>query len=157
MPQVLIIPQVGEIIGLYLNGYISEKVGYKKTMIGSMVLMILFLFLPFFAPNIQTLLAGEILQGIPWGVFQTLSTTYASEVMPTCLRAYLTTYVNLCWVFGQLIGAGVLRGFLERTDQWAYRMLVISTLAFPRLTRIQSLCLAVDMACANLDRDDLCT
>lgn len=117
--------QVGEIIGLYLNGYVSEKIGYKRTMQGAMVLMIAFLFIPFFAQNIQTLLAGAILQGIPWGVFQTLSTTYASEVMPVCLRAYLTTYVNLCWVFGQLIGAGVLRGFLTRTDQWAYRMYVL--------------------------------
>jgi SP family general alpha glucoside:H+ symporter-like MFS transporter len=55
------------------------------------------------------------------GVFQTLTVTYASEVTPTNLRAYLTTYVNLCWVMGQLIAAGVLRGFLERNDQWAYR------------------------------------
>ena len=41
---------------------------------------------------------------------------------PVALRAYLTTYVNLCWVMGQLIAAGVLRGFLARSDQWAYRV-----------------------------------
>jgi hypothetical protein len=35
--------------------------------------------------------------GIPWGIFQTLTTSYAAEVTPTHLRAYLTTYVNLCW------------------------------------------------------------
>lgn len=45
-------------------------------------------------------------------MFQTLTTTYASEVCPVPLRAYLTTYVNLCWVFGQLIASGVLRAFL---------------------------------------------
>lgn len=28
--------QVGSIIGLYLNGYISDKIGYKKTMLGSL-------------------------------------------------------------------------------------------------------------------------
>jgi MFS transporter, SP family, general alpha glucoside:H+ symporter len=48
--------------------------------------------------------------------------TYASEVTPVVLRSYLTTYVNLCWVIGQFIAAGVLRGFLARTDQWAYRV-----------------------------------
>ena len=84
--------QVGSIIGLYLNGWISEKIGYKKTMLGSLVLMVAFIFLPFFAPNIETILAGAVLQGIPWGVFQTLTVTYASEVTPTNLRAYLTTY-----------------------------------------------------------------
>jgi MFS transporter, SP family, general alpha glucoside:H+ symporter len=64
-------------------------------MAGSLVLMIVFIFIPFFAQNIQTLLAGGILQGIPWGVFQTLTTTYAAEICPVALRAYLTTYVNL--------------------------------------------------------------
>ena len=44
------------------------------------------------------LLAGEILCGIPWGVFQTITTAYAAEVTPVALRPFLTTYVNLCWV-----------------------------------------------------------
>lgn len=38
------------------------------------------------------------------------------------LRGYLTTYVNLMWGLGQLIASGVLRGFLKRSDQWAYRI-----------------------------------
>lgn len=42
--------------------------------------MVAFIFLPFFAQNVETILAGAILQGIPWGVFQTLTVTYASEV-----------------------------------------------------------------------------
>jgi SP family general alpha glucoside:H+ symporter-like MFS transporter len=36
------------------------------------------------------------------------------------LRPYLTTQMNLCWLFGKLIAAGVLRGFLKTTGQWAY-------------------------------------
>ena len=38
------------------------------------------------------------------------------------LRGYLTVYVNLCWAIGQLIAAGVLRGFANDTTQWAYRI-----------------------------------
>ena len=38
------------------------------------------------------------------------------------LRGYLTVYVNLCWAIGQLIIAGVLRGFADDTTQWAYRI-----------------------------------
>lgn len=38
------------------------------------------------------------------------------------MRGYLTVYVNLCWAIGQLIAAGVLRGFAENTTQWAYRI-----------------------------------
>ena len=66
--------------------------------------------------------AGEILCGLPWGVFQTITTAYAAEVTPVPLRPFLCTYVNLCWVFGQIIGSGVLRGMLGRTDQWGYRI-----------------------------------
>jgi SP family general alpha glucoside:H+ symporter-like MFS transporter len=112
----------GEILGLFISGIISEKYGYRKTMIASLAMMVAFIFIPFFAHNIQTLLVGEILCGIPWGVFQTLTTAYASEVLPVALRAHLCTYVNLCWVMGQLIASGVLRGVLDRGDQWAYRL-----------------------------------
>lgn len=56
------------------------------------------------------------------GVFQTLTTTYASEVTPVALRPYLTTYVNLCWVLGQFLASAVLKGVSLRPDEWAYRI-----------------------------------
>lgn len=62
------------------------------------------------------LLVGEILCGLPWGVFQTITTAYAAEVTPTPLRPFLTTYVNLCWVFGQLIGMFIF-GLLQQECQ----------------------------------------
>jgi SP family general alpha glucoside:H+ symporter-like MFS transporter len=68
----------GEILGLFINGIVSEKYGYRKTMLASLAMMIAFIFIPFFAQNLQTLLVGDILQGIPWGVFQTMTTAYAS-------------------------------------------------------------------------------
>ncbi|KAF1974027.1 MFS alpha-glucoside transporter-like protein [Bimuria novae-zelandiae CBS 107.79] len=113
---------VGEILGLMVNGWIAEKYGFKKTMIGALVSVAALIFILFFAVNVEMLLVGLILIGIPWGVFQTLTTTYAAEVTPVPLRPILTTYVNLCWVFGQFIASGVLKGMSERPDQWAYRI-----------------------------------
>ncbi|KAJ5649623.1 uncharacterized protein N7484_003346 [Penicillium longicatenatum] len=112
----------GQILGLFINGILSERFGYRRTMMGSLIATTAFIFILFFAHNVQTLLVGEILMGIPLGVYQTLSVTYASEVCPVALRAYLTTYVNLCWVIGQLIASGILKGLAGRTDQWAYRI-----------------------------------
>ncbi|KAH8705388.1 MFS maltose permease MalP [Talaromyces proteolyticus] len=112
----------GQILGLFANGIISERYGYRKTMMYSLVATMAFIFILFFAPNVQTLLVGEILMGMPLGVYQTLTVTYASEVCPVALRAYLTTYVNLCWVIGQLIASGVLKSLSDRADQWAYRI-----------------------------------
>ncbi|KAJ6013732.1 hypothetical protein N7540_008323 [Penicillium herquei] len=112
----------GEIIGLFINGWASERFGYRYTIMACLVLVTAWTAIFFTAPNIQSLLAAEILCGIPWGVFQTLTVTYASEVCPVALRGYLTTYVNCCWGIGQLIGVGVIKAMLGRDDQWAYRI-----------------------------------
>ena len=65
--------QVGSLIGLALNGILCDKLGYKKTYFISLAMMTAFIFLPFFATSPSLLLAGQILSGIPWGMFQTLS------------------------------------------------------------------------------------
>lgn len=113
---------VGQILGLLIAGLIADRWGYKKTMLGALISLIGFIFIMFFAKDIGMLFAGEVLCGIPWGAFQTLTTTYAAEVSPVILRPYLTTYVNLCWVTGQFISTGVLRGLLGRTDEWGWRI-----------------------------------
>ncbi|KAI1331705.1 sugar transporter-domain-containing protein [Xylariaceae sp. FL0255] len=113
---------VGEIIGLLINGYVSERFGYRYTVIGCLTLVAGFTAIFFTAQSVIDLQVAEILCGIPWGVFQTLTITYASEVCPIALRGYLTTYINCCWGFGQLIGIGAIVGNLWRTDQWAYRI-----------------------------------
>jgi len=109
-------------IGLMLNGWVSERFGYRYTVIGCLFCIVGFTAIFFTAQNVQTLLVAEILCGISWGVFQTLTITYASEVCPVALRGYLTTYVNACWGLGQLIGIGVIRSMVGRTDEWAYRI-----------------------------------
>lgn len=113
---------VGAIIGAFANGYFTHKFGYRKVLLASLASIVAFVFLTFFAPNLPVLLVGELLCGIPWGVFATLAPAYASEVCPMALRGYLTVYVNLCWAFGQLISAGVQSGVSSNTTQWAYRI-----------------------------------
>lgn len=88
--------QVGEILGLWAAGSLAQRFGYKKTMLGALIMMIAVIFIMFFAKNIGMLFAGEILCGFPWGAFQTLTTTYAAEISPMPLRPFLTTYVNMC-------------------------------------------------------------
>ncbi|KAL2835419.1 putative transporter [Aspergillus pseudoustus] len=112
----------GEILGLFITGICQDRFGYRITILGALCLVTGFIFILFFAQNVEVLLVGEILCGLPWGAFQTITTAYASEVCPVALRAYLTTYVNLCWVMGQFIVSGVLKGVLDRQDQWAYRI-----------------------------------
>lgn len=112
----------GEILGLCLSGFLTERYGYKKVVIGALLWLCAFVSLSFFAMNIEMLLAYTILCGLPWGVFQTLSTTYAGDVMPTALRAYLTSSVNMCWLIGQLISSGIIRASIAQGSEWSYRI-----------------------------------
>lgn len=114
--------KVGIIIGIFLNGYLAEKFGMKRLMLVCYVLICAFTFILVFAKSMTVLLIGEILCGLPWGIFNTTAPAYASEVCPLALRGYLTTFINLTWVVGQLISAGVLRGVSDMTSTWAWRI-----------------------------------
>jgi len=58
--------------------------------------MIAVIFIPFFAQNIETLFVGQLLAGIPWGIFQTLTT--AVSFGPVYPEHQLTdsTHPRLC-------------------------------------------------------------
>ncbi len=96
--------------------------GQKRVLLCSLILLSAFISITFFAPSIGVLTAGEVLCGLPWGVFATATPAYASEVLPLSLRVYLTSYTNMCFIIGQLIAAGVLKGLSTRTDEWSYRI-----------------------------------
>jgi MFS transporter, SP family, general alpha glucoside:H+ symporter len=70
--------QVGCIIGLMINGYVSEIFGYRRTMVVTMAIMVAAVFIPFFSTGLPMYLAGGLIQGLPWGVFQTLTVSYAA-------------------------------------------------------------------------------
>lgn len=105
-----------------MNGYFASRFGYRVVMMVSLVFMAAFIFVVFFANSAAVLLVGQILCGLSWGVFATIGPAYVSEVCPTALRGYLTTYVNMCWAIAQLIAAGVMYGLVNRPDEWSYRI-----------------------------------
>ena len=106
---------VGQLIGLSISGWLTERVGFRKTLMLGLFTVPCLIFIQFFAPSLGVLEVGQVLlgptalaqgrstwltsgEGIPLGLFQTATCVYAIEVMPLCLRAYLTSYVNMCWV-----------------------------------------------------------
>jgi Sugar (and other) transporter len=53
---------------------------------------------------------------------QTLSTTYACEVVPTVLRPYVTAYVCMCWGAGILLSSGVVRAVASLEGDLGWRL-----------------------------------
>ncbi|KAJ7049352.1 trehalose transport-related protein [Mycena amicta] len=113
---------VGGIIGLMINGWASERFGPRRTYIFSMFGMIISIFGPVFSQSLAALTASEIVCGLFWGVFQTLTTAYASEVCPIVLRHYLTAYINMCWGIGIFLSSGVVRATITINSDWGWRL-----------------------------------
>ncbi|CEP60796.1 sugar porter family MFS transporter LALA0_S01e19152g [Lachancea lanzarotensis] len=99
----------GEIVGLQLTGPLANYMGNRYTMIFALFSLAMFTFILFFCKSLGMIAVGQALCGMPWGCFQGLTVTYASEICPLALRYYLTTYSNLCWLFGQVFAAGIMK------------------------------------------------
>ncbi|KAI3535714.1 MFS transporter, SP family, general alpha glucoside:H+ symporter [Colletotrichum filicis] len=113
---------VSQLVGLVINAWAQDRFGSRKTLMFFMVIMALAIFIPFFSTSLTMLAIGQFACGIPWGVFQTLSTSYASELVPTVLRPYVTAWVCMCWGFGLTISAGILRVVLTVPGDWGWRL-----------------------------------
>lgn len=111
-----------------------------------MTLMGCFIFVLFFAVNVQMLVVGNVLCGIPWGksdttlavagvfqsihqadshflgIFQTLTTAYAAEICPAAMRGYLTAWVSMCWGAGTFLSTGILRGSIDLPGDAGWRV-----------------------------------
>ncbi|KAI8628190.1 sugar transporter-domain-containing protein [Xylariaceae sp. FL1651] len=112
---------VGQILGLQIAAIMSERLGYRWTIISASLATVASVFIPVFAESLPVFVAGQILLFILWGAFQLVTVAYAAEVCPVPLRHYLAVFVFLCWVVGQLIASGVLVAFEWMQDDWGYR------------------------------------
>ncbi|KAH0832480.1 hypothetical protein AYO21_05163 [Fonsecaea monophora] len=113
---------VGQIIGAYIVAWPMERIGRRKTLAIYLLLTSALVFMQVFTPNIEVLTTSMYLSGIIWGGYCVLAPTYASECLPLKLRGFFTGYINLCYVMGQFIQTGITRGFINRSDKWAYKI-----------------------------------
>ncbi|KAH8173569.1 sugar transporter domain-containing protein [Sarocladium implicatum] len=113
---------VGQVIGLIVNGWAQDRFGCRPTIIFFMLWLAVFIFVPVFSQTLAVLCVGQIFCGIGFGVFQTLTTSYACEVVPTVLRPYVTAYVCMCWGAGILLSSGTVRATLTIDGDWAWRL-----------------------------------
>ncbi|CAK7243294.1 MAG: hypothetical protein STHCBS139747_004812 [Sporothrix thermara] len=113
---------VGQLAGLLLNVFAQDRFGNRHTMMAFMAWLVAATFIPVFAPSLPILAFGEAMCGIGWGVFQTLATSYACEVVPPIVRPYVTAYANMCWGAGILLSSGVVRAVASIDGDWGWRL-----------------------------------
>jgi len=132
----------------------TKALGYKRTTQTMLVLSAALICIPFFAPNIQMLMSGFLLQGIPWGVYQVVSPAYASEVASVQLRPILTTWNNLCWVIGQLLASAIVKGFEGIGSDMSFRIPFAFQWVFTALLLV-GICFAPESPYWHLQRGDV--
>jgi sugar porter (SP) family MFS transporter len=113
---------VGQVVGALIAGYPMDLFGRKWTFFACVGLTACLIFIQFFARSLVALLIGELLGGLVLGCFVVIAPTYASEVCPMAIRGHLTSYVNLCFVMGQLLANGVTAGTSKLNNHWAYSL-----------------------------------
>jgi SP family general alpha glucoside:H+ symporter-like MFS transporter len=111
---------IGQVVGALAAGIPMELYGRKKTFNVCVLLVAGLVFIQFFSRSLRVLLAGELLAGLVLGAFVVIAPAYASEVTPLAMRSVSTSYVNLCFVTGQLLGNGVTAATKELDSHWAY-------------------------------------
>lgn len=113
---------IGQVVGALWAAYPMDLFGRKRTFGVCVILVAGLVFIQFFARSLAVLLAGELLAGLVLGMFVVIAPAYASEVCPTAIRGHLTSFVNLCFVIGQLLGNGVTAGTQKIDSHWAYSL-----------------------------------
>lgn len=117
---------LGAIIGVCIAGPITSKIGYRWATIGGLMFLNAFIFVFYFAQSLSVMFVGQLLEGVPWGIFIANAPAYCSEIVPIKLRAPATQMLQMFWAIGSIIVGGVCYVYQSREDPSAYRFVPFS-------------------------------
>lgn len=123
--------QCGAFLGVFAAGPITNRFGYRWTTIFALIMMNATIFISFFSTSLGMMVAGQLLEGIPWGFFIANSPAYASEVVPLSLRGATTATLQMSWSIGGIIVAGASYAYNNRMNQWSWRVPTALQWLFP--------------------------
>jgi MFS transporter, SP family, general alpha glucoside:H+ symporter len=112
---------VGAFIGCYIAGPLTTKVGYRWATIIGLMLLNAFIFIFYFGKTLGVMLASQLLEGIPWGIFIANAPAYCSEIAPIKLRAPATQMLQWYWAIGAIIVGAVALHYNDVDEEKAYR------------------------------------
>lgn len=113
--------QLGALIGVFLAGPLTSRIGYRWATLVGLMLMNATIFVSFFANSLPLFFTGQLLEGIPWGIFIANAPAYCSEIVPMRLRAPATQVLQMFWAIGSIIVGAVTYKYNTRTDPSAYK------------------------------------
>ncbi|KAI8657039.1 hypothetical protein LRP88_12349 [Fusarium phalaenopsidis] len=122
---------IGALLGVFLAGPLTSKIGYRWATIAGLMALNAFIFVFYFANSLPVMLVSQILEGIPWGIFIANSPAYCSEIVPMKLRAPATQMLQMFWAIGAIIVGGITYHYNTLDHPNAYRIPIALQWMFP--------------------------
>lgn len=112
---------LGAIIGCYLAGPLTSRIGYRWATITGLMFLNAFIFVFYFGKSLPVFFGSQLLEGVPWGIFIANAPAYCSEIVPIQLRAPATQMLQMFWAIGAIIVGGVTYHYNTFDHPNAYR------------------------------------
>ena len=116
---------LGAALGALICGFLSQKLGRKKTLALAALLFALFSIISMFAPSYRVLLASRFMLGCAVGIAAFITPLYLSEIAPRKIRGGLISMYHLMLVTGVLI-MFISNHYLAPYGSWRLMMVTIS-------------------------------
>lgn len=113
--------QLGALIGVFLAGPLTSRIGYRWATLTGLMLLNVFIFAFYFANSLPIMFVAQLLEGIPWGIFIANAPAYCSEIVPIQLRAPATQMLQMFWAIGSIIVGAVTYSYNTHNHADAYR------------------------------------
>jgi SP family general alpha glucoside:H+ symporter-like MFS transporter len=120
--------QLGALIGVFLAGPLTSRIGYRYATLTGLMLLNAFIFVFYFASSLPVIFVAQLLEGMPWGIFIANAPAYCSEIVPIKLRAPATQMLQMFWAIGSIIVGAVTYCYQGRNDPSAYKYVPSSVL-----------------------------
>ena len=113
---------IGGVIPFLFLGWMGDKFGRRiPTALGS-VIIIVGVFVEFFATSLNMYIGGKIVLGIGSGLVQMTAAVLVTELSHPKERVQVTTFYNTSIVLGYVIGAWATYGCFKIPSQWSWRL-----------------------------------
>ncbi|OQE25347.1 hypothetical protein PENSTE_c006G09328 [Penicillium steckii] len=124
---------IGLFCSAFATGFISDKIGRKKTIILGCLLCVAGIILQYFSHTIHELFGGKLLSTFGFGLGHSLGPVFVAELAPAKLRGVCLSLVNTMIVLGQWINSAAVFACSTRVDDLAWRIPIITQLIPPGL------------------------
>lgn len=117
--------QLGALIGVFLAGPLTSRIGYRYATLTGLMLLNAFIFTFYFADSLPVIFVAQLLEGLPWGIFIANAPAYCSEIVPIALRAPATQMLQMFWAIGSIIVGAVTYHYNTSLHADAYKYVLV--------------------------------